>query len=435
MAKRPPSNPQGSRRQRPPTVIDLEATEVPSQPVAPEPPVNEAAPAQTPQSSPPDAEPSPKAEETAISQPMVPPTQASESPPSKPPPSEPPLGAAPEPPPRRRFGWLPEELSWSQASAGIAGAAGGLLLFLLLWLVGAFSGGQDSSADLISPRLTAIEKQLKDLAARPMPTSVDPKAVEDVAARLARLERAQSAPRAPVTDPVVLGRLSASENAVKSLADNLAAVSRRADGLEAKLGEANNRLAKSTAALTELQATTREAAVGSDRAVRLALAAAALRTAVERNEPFSAELAIAKPLAADAAALAPLEPFAASGVPGNAALGQELAAIVRPMLRAAGAPSSDGSFLDRLQANAEKLVRIRPVDDARGDDRAAILSRIEQRAVNANIPGALAELAKLPPALRAPTQAWIAKAEARNKAIESSRRFAADTMAALKSSP
>jgi hypothetical protein len=268
-----------------------------------------------------------------------------------------------------------------------------------------------------------------------MPSSTDPKAIEEVAARLARLERAQAAPRPPVTDPVVLGRLSAIENTVKSQADNAAAVLRRADGLEAALRDANARIAKLTAGLTELQTTTQAAAVGSDRAVRLALAAAALRTAVERGDPFSAELAIVKPLAADAAALAPLQPFAASGVPGNAALGQELAAIVRPMLRTAGGPPSDGSFLDRLQANAEKLVRIRPVDDARGDDRAAILSRIEQRAVNANIPGALAELAKLPPALRAPTQGWIAKAEARNKAIESSRRFAADTMAALKSSP
>ena len=73
------------------------------------------------------------------------------------------------------------------------------------------------------------------------------------------------------------------------------------------------------------------------------------------------------------------------------------------MLRAAGAPPRDGGFLERLQANAEKLVRIRPVDEEpRGDDRAAMLARVEQRAAQGNIAGALAELAKLPAEARAP---------------------------------
>jgi hypothetical protein len=190
-----------------------------------------------------------------------------------------------------------------------------------------------------------------------------------------------------------------------------------------------------SADLNELQTTARAAAAGSDRSARLAVAAAALRDAVERGDPFAAELAVVKPLASDTSLLAPLEPFAASGVPSIAVLGQELAAIIRPMLRAAGAPPRDGSILDRLQANAEKLVRIRPVDEARGDDRSAILARIEQRATHANISGVLAELAKLPPAVRAPAQAWIAKAEARNKAVEASRRLAADAIAALKATP
>jgi len=358
------------------------------------------------------------------------------------PPPEPPRDP---PPDRRPFAWLPEELSSAHVSAGIAGATGALFLVLLLWLVGALSGGGNSSTDL-GPRLASIEKKLndlvKDFAARPAPASVDPKAIDDALARLAklesaqaRLESAQATPRAPVTDPVVLGRLSATENAVNSLADNVAAVSRRTEGIDATLRDTNNRIDKLTAALAELQITARAAAIGSDRAVRLAVAAAALRATVERGDSFSSELAIVKPLASNAGVLAPLEPFAATGVPSNAALAQELTVIIQPMLRAAGAPPRDGNFLDRLQANAEKIVRIRPIDDARGDDRSAILARIEQRAAQGNIPGALAELAKLPPDARAAAQGWIAKAEARNSAIEVSRRFAADAMAALKTTP
>jgi hypothetical protein len=103
-----------------------------------------------------------------------------------------------------------------------------------------------------------------------------------------------------------------------------------------------------------------------------------------------------------------------------------------PALRQAiGATARDGNFLERLQANAEKIVRIRPIDDVAGDDPAAALARIEARAAQSDSAGALAELAKLPASLRAPAQAWIAKAEARHAAVEASRRFAAAALAAL----
>jgi hypothetical protein len=404
-------DPQNMRRRRPPTVIDLPATEVPSASAAPEASVS------------PPSEPA---------QPV-----SSETPP--PPPGPP--RTEPEPPPGRRppFAFLPEQLSWSHAGAAIAGLAGGLIVVLLLWLGGVFSSGREPVVDL-SPRLAAIEKQLNDLSARPAPASVDPKAIDkaidDIAARLARLESAQAAPRAPVTDPMVLGRLNAAESATKSLSDNAAAMSRRAEASDAALRELNSRIDKLTATLTDVQTTARSAAAGSDRASRLAVAASALRNAVEHGDPFTAELAIVKPLAPDPNAVALLEPFAASGVPGNAMLGQELAAIVRPMLRAAGEPTRDGGFLDRLQANAEKLVRIRPVgEEARGDDRTAILARVEQRAAQGNVSGALTELAKLPADAREPVQAWMAKTEARNRALDASRRLAADAVAALKTAP
>ena len=342
MANEKPPSP-GSRRRRPPSVIDLQATEVP-----PEKPASA---------------PEPQAEAAA----------PVSDPPSPPPPSPEPPRAETPPHPKRRsaFAWLPEELSWAQASAGITGAVAALLVVLLLWLAGAFSGGRDRSADL-SPRLAAIEKQLNDLAARPQPASIDPKALNDIAARLSRLETAQAAPRPPVTDPVVSSRLSAAESAARSLADAQAAS--RCATSTAEI----DRLAKT---LAEVQDTARQAAAGSDRASRFAVAASALRNAVERGDPFSAELAIVRPLTTDAETFAALEPFAAAGVPGNTALGQELVGDRPPSCRRAEAPTPrDGGFLDRLQVSAEKLVRIRPVGEARGDDRDAVLARVEYAA-------------------------------------------------------
>ena len=116
---------------------------------------------------------------------------------------------------------------------------------------------------------------------------------------------------------------------------------------------------------------------------------------------------------------------------------RSLPRIIRPMLGAAGASRrATAAFSTGLQANAEKLVRVRPIgEEPRGDDRAAILARVEQRAAQGDIAGALAELASCRPTPRAPVQAWIAKAEARNKALDASRRLAADAVAALKAAP
>ena len=90
-----------------------------------------------------------------------------------------------------------------------------------------------------------------------------------------------------------------------------------------------------------------------------------------------------------------------------------------------------GGFLDRLKANAEKVVRVRPIDEASGDDPVAVVRRIEMRAEQGNIAGALAEIAKLPEGPRALTKEWVARVEARNAAVDASRRFAADALASI----
>ena len=220
--------------------------------------------------------------------------------------------------------------------------------------------------------------------------------------------------------------------------DDLAtARTKRADDIASALRDTRSRIETLSASLTETQSAARQTAVGSDRAVRLAVASSSLRNAVERGEPFGAELAAAKALTKDAAVLAPLEPFAASGLPGNAALAHELAALIEPMLKAANAAAPrEGGILDKLQANAEKLVRIRKVGEAQaGDDPAAVIARIEAKAAQADVAGALAELGKLPPAVRAPAQGWIERAQLRGKAIEASRQFAAIAVAGLNAAP
>ena len=130
----------------------------------------------------------------------------------------------------------------------------------------------------------------------------------------------------------------------------------------------------------EAQLAGRTGGDGADRSLRLVVVASALNAAVERGAPFAAELAAAKAAAPDPKALAALEPFAASGVPTRGdARARARGADAGARQGGRHAPR-DGGFLDRLKASAEKLVRIRPIDEAPGDDPAAVVRRIEMRA-------------------------------------------------------
>ena len=168
-----------------------------------------------------------------------------------------------------------------------------------------------------------------------------------------------------------------------------------------------------------------------DRPARAAAVAVALAQAVERGRPFAVELAAAKALAADPSGLAPLDAFAAAGVPTPSALDRELSALEPALLEAAAPAAPDRGILGRLQANAQKLIRIRPIDEVPGDDPAAIIARVEVRSMHGDLPGALAEIVKLPPDVLVPARDWIAKARARAGAIEATRGFATAALAAL----
>ena len=161
------------------------------------------------------------------------------------------------------------------------------------------------------------------------------------------------------------------------------------------------------------------------------MSAAALRDAVTSGAPFAAELAQAKSFSADDKILAPLAPFATAGVPTAPVLAQELRALLPAMLKISGAQAPESGFLERLQANAGRLVRIRPVDAPPGDDASAVLARIEIDAAKADIAAALADLGKLADVTRAPAQGWIERAKARQAALAAARQYAADTARAL----
>src|SRR5882672_6112738 len=357
----------------------------------------------------------------------------------------------------------PPDPPWRAIGAVVAGV---VLVALLVVLAGQFSS-DETRIRTIEARIARSEQQVRELVGRAPTNGVDAKVLDDLTARVAKVEAGASNPRSPGADPALANRMATLEGALKSLEEKIGVVARRTDDIDLIARDAREKAATSVAAIAEqtqkmarlgsaseldasvnriaalerligtMQAELAKRGVGEtgDRPVRLAVTASALNTAVERGDAFAAELAAAKLLAGNAAALTPLEPFVATGLPSATALGRELVALTNALAQTSGAPPREGGLLDRLQANAERLVRIRPLDEPPGDDPAAVLTRIEQRALQADLPGALAELAKLPAPARAAAQAWIANAQARLAAVAASRRFAAEAYAALGKTP
>jgi hypothetical protein len=331
---------------------------------------------------------------------------------------------------------------------GFATAAIGLVLAAIG--IAALVMSRDNGVSALDARLAGAERVVRELASRAPPAAADPKALDELTRRVAKLEATPSV-SSPASDPALAARIAALEAEIKAIAATLGSVGRRDEEVLAVARDARARADASAAAFAELAqkipaATAAErselealanrvtaversekAAESGDRAVRLALAATALNAGSERGNAFPAELAAAKALGADAKLVAALEPFAQSGIPSAAALARQLSELA-PSLQ--GSEAREG-VLARLQVNAEKLVRIRRVDEPAGSDAGAIVARAEAKASRSDIAGAVSELAQLPPDARAPAEAWIKNAQARIAAIDASRRLAADALSGL----
>jgi len=321
---------------------------------------------------------------------------------------------------------------WHMLAAGGAGAAIMTGVLLALWFGGVLPA-RNGETVRVDSTATAV---LND--------------------RIAKLEAAATRPQA--SDPGVSERLAAADNAMKSLGTALTALTRRHDETAAGAAEARARAEAAEKAVTQMRASIQDVAKNAspglspaevdvvqkriaaleqtakaqpaDSPARLALSAAALRDAVLSGVPFTAELDEVKALGADEKVLAALMPFAEKGAPTNAALAQELRALIPALIKSSGAQAPTG-FLERLEANASKLVRIRPVDAPAGDDASAVLARVEIEAAHAAIDDAIVDLGKLDAATRAPAQEWIKKAQARQAAFAAARQVASEATHAL----
>jgi hypothetical protein len=282
--------------------------------------------------------------------------------------------------------------------------------------------------------------------APPAAPQVSAAAVDDLGKRVAGLE---SKIAKPVADPAMTARIDTLEKSLASLRGGLANLHAQSDKLAGAVNEAKSAprdsgasastvdLSAISARIDQIERTNRAQAAASkpadDQPLRRVVASALLDVAVRHGDPFGGALQAAKALAPDADKLKPLDPFAEKGVPHPPALTRELLTLVSKLSPAAESPTTGSGIVDRLQAGASKLVRIERTDAA-GNDRSAVVARVTAAALRNDLADARRELASLDAADRAPAQAWLDKAAARDAALAASRQFAEEAMASLANS-
>ena len=190
-----------------------------------------------------------------------------------------------------------------------------------------------------------------------------------------------------------------------------AALKAETDKLAAALSEARDALAQRMAKLeTELAGLAdRQKKIGGDvRGRALVVGFANLQTAVDRGEPFAAELKALGTLAPDAAKLAALKAHAAKGVRTFAQLERGFPAAVDAALEAASGVGSN-TVIGQLLHNARGLVKVRRIEPDKGDGTGATLARMEKALKSGDFATALkeAEVLKAAPKAAAAMKAWI----------------------------
>lgn len=261
------------------------------------------------------------------------------------------------------------------------------------------------AADL-SGEIDGLKQAVANLAANP--ASPDDGALEK---RIAALETAAKTPAA--------GAPADSAN-VEALNQKIAELTGQVDQLRSTLAQSSEQQTTSGADIAKRleEAEKKLNEPREDVAVARAIAAAALKTAIDRGGPFLAELDTFAGVAPDDPAVTDLRTFAETGIPSRSELAREVPDVATAIVEAVNQPDPNQSWSDRLMSSAKSLVSVRPVGNIEGESVEAIAARMEDKVKNGDLPGASAEWNNLPALGKQASAAFKQSLEARIRVEE-----------------
>ncbi|NLR99162.1 hypothetical protein HGP17_20270 [Rhizobium sp. P38BS-XIX] len=296
------------------------------------------------------------------------------------------------------------------ATSGLiaAGIVGGLIALICAGavqyagLLPGRSAAKDNSAEIatLNEQMTELKQTVAKLSAAPAAQPDDA-----LAARVSALETAASSSSS-----------SGSAGATSGDADQkIAALTSELGQLKADLGKATESQATSDAQVSKRldDAEKKLSEPSQESAVARAIAAAALKAAIDRGGPFRPELDTFANVAPDDPAVTDLKNFAQTGVPSRADLIRQVTDVTTGIVTATQNDNPNQSWSDRLMSGAKSLVQVRPVGNVPGDGVDAIAARFEDKVKNGDLPGAVTEWNSLPEAAKSASAAFKQSLEAR----------------------
>lgn len=246
-------------------------------------------------------------------------------------------------------------------------------------------GGDQAGLLALKGRVDEMEQKLAGIT-QPPAGSGDSQTLDQIKAGLDEIQSAVSS----VTESAEAANNSASANAAEIA------------GLRTELGELARRIEQQ----------------GSSPEVALAIAAAALKSAIDRGLPFMTELETYAAVAPEAPEIEALRELAASGVPTRGDISAGMAGAANSMIAAANVVDAEAGFFERLLASAQSLIKVRPIGMVEGDTVAAVVARMEVAVNDNDLSRAIAEFETLPETAKAAGQEFAAGMRARIKADE-----------------
>ncbi|RWM96339.1 MAG: phage tail protein [Mesorhizobium sp.] len=267
------------------------------------------------------------------------------------------------------------------------------------------AGNNDASAK-VDGLSSALDQVKTDVAA--LKSAIDQGGVGDTAGLAALGDKVRQIETAVAalgqtgnTAPVDLGplneKLAGLDAAVKSAGETAKAQDGRLAALEQSVSQLSGKV---------------EAQAGQPK-VALAIAASALKAALDRGAPFAAELETFAAIAPDAPEIAALRAYAEKGVPTRSEIATEMPAAANAMVAASEPVDQNAGFLQNLLSSAQSLVKVRPIGAVEGAGAAETVARMEVAVNQGDYTKALSEYDRLPEAVKAAGADFAGKLKAR----------------------
>lgn len=324
----------------------------------------------------------------------------------------------------------PSRSGMNGLAAGILGGVIALAGAGALQFAGILGAPGSVGLDGVNSQVASLQRQVEALGASSDVTS----RVDDLSQSLEQVKTDLAALKSSVSDiqpddgaelAALADKLQQVEASVAALGEagraepvDLAPLNEKLAAFDSSLRSVSDAAAQQTDRLLALEQSvstlsTAVEAQASQPKIALAIAASALKSALERGAPFAAELETFAAIAPDAPELAELRTYAEKGVPTRAEITAETDAAANAMIAAARPVDENAGFVQRLMSSAESLVKVRPIGAVDGAGVPETVARMEVAVTQADYAAALSEYESLPEAAKAAGAEFAARLKAR----------------------